>query len=41
LVKNLTSRDSSSRSTPSPRSAPLTTLLTSVVRQPEPKVDTN
>ena len=41
LVKNLTSRDSSSRSTPSPRSAPLPTLLTSVVRQPETKVDTN
>ena len=41
LVKNLTSRDSSSRSTQSPRSAPLPTLLTSAVQQPETKVDTN
>ena len=41
LVKNLTSRDSSSRSTQSPRFAPLPTLLTSAVQQPETKVDTN
>ena len=41
LVQNLTSKDPSSRSTPSPRSAPLPTLLTSAVPQPETKVDTN
>ena len=41
LVKNLISRDSSSRSTQSPRFAPLPTPLTSAVQQPETKVDTN